>query len=93
MDLGLSPDPYESFRLFQQRILGHYQDMIDEFGLTVIEATRPLVQQQQQVRALLTPHLRNLLRANLSPWQEALAKEGLYGRYLSTTGRGPRGEP
>jgi len=93
MDLGLSPDPYESFRLFQQRILGHYQDMIDEFGLTVIEATRPLVQQQQQVRALLTPHLRKLLRADQSPWREALAQEGLYGRYLHTTDRGLRSEP
>ena len=83
MDLGLSPDPYESFRLFQKRILGQYQGMIDEFGLTAIDATQPLVYQQQQVRTLVTPHLRNLRHANLSPWRDVLSKEGLYGRYLS----------
>jgi len=82
MDLGLSPDPYESFRLFQKRILGQYDDMVEEFGLTVIDAVRPLVQQQQQVRALLLPHLHGLLTANLSPWRDVLAREGLYGRYL-----------
>jgi dTMP kinase len=83
MDLGLSPDPYECFRLFQKRILNQYDSMIEEFGLTVIDAVRPLVQQQQQVRALVMPHLRGLLRSNLSPWREVLAEEGLYGRYLS----------
>lgn len=82
MDLGLSPDPYECFRLFQKRILGQYEQMIEEFGLTVIDATKPLVQQQQQVRALLMPHLRDVLKVNLSPWREVLAKEGLLGRYL-----------
>jgi len=89
MDLGLSPNPYESFRLFQERILAQYEAMIDEFGLTVIDATKPLVQQQQQVRALAMPHLSNLLKANLSPWREVLAREGLYGRYLrSAQGQG-----
>jgi len=83
MDLGLSPDPYECFRLFQKRILGQYDAMIEEFGLTVIDAVKPLVHQQQQVRALLIPHLRGLLKANLSPWREVLTKEGLYGRYLA----------
>ncbi len=85
MDLGLSPDPNESFRLFQKRILGQYQGMVDEFGLTVIDALQPLVHQQQQVRALVSPHLRGLTRVNLLPWREVLAKEGLYGRYLQTT--------
>jgi dTMP kinase len=87
MDLGLSPDPYECFRLFQKRILNQYDSMIEEFGLTVIDAIRPLVQQQQQVRALVMPHLRGLLQSNLSPWREVLAKEGLYGRYLSEDAR------
>ncbi len=84
MDLGLSPDPYECFRLFQKRILGQYETMIEEFGLTVIDATGPLVHQQQQVRALLSPHLHGLLKANPSPWREVLTREGLFGRYLQT---------
>lgn len=84
MDLGLSPDPYECFRLFQKRILSQYEAMIEEFGLTVIDATLPLVQQQQQVRALVSPHLKGLTRVNLLPWREVLAKERLYGRYLKT---------
>ena len=83
MDLGLSPDPYESFRLFQKRILAQYAQMADEFGLTAIDATLPLVQQQQQVRTLLMPHLKGLLKANYSPWQDALTREGLHGRYLT----------
>jgi dTMP kinase len=83
MDLGLSPDPYESFRLFQKRILAQYAQMVDEFGLTAIDATLPLVQQQQQVRTLLMPHLKGLLKANYSPWRDALTREGLHGRYLS----------
>lgn len=84
MDLGLSPDPYECFRLFQQRILKQYETMIEEFGLTVIDATRPLVQQQQQVRALLSPHLHGLQKSTPSPWRQVLTREGLYGRYLHT---------
>lgn len=85
MDLSLSPDPYECFRLFQQRILKQYEGMVDEFGLTVIDATRPLVQQQQQVRALLTPHLHHLQKSTPSPWRQVLTREGLYGRYLHAT--------
>jgi dTMP kinase len=82
MDLGLSPDPYECFRLFQKRILGQYEKMVDEFGLTVIDATLPLVRQQQMVRTLLMPHLRGVMKANISPWRDVLAREGLHGRYL-----------
>jgi dTMP kinase len=84
MDLGLSPDPYECFRLFQQRILKQYESMVDEFGLTVIDAMRPLVQQQQQVRTLLLPHLHHLQKSTPSPWRQVLTREGLYGRYLQT---------
>ena len=95
LDLGLNSDPYESFRLFQKRILGQYQGMIEEFGLTAIDATQPLVYQQQQVRTLVTPHLRHVPRVNLSPWRDVLAKEGLYGRYLSLGQQdaAPRSEP
>src|SRR5215831_14936712 len=52
MDLGLSRDPAESFRLFQSRVLVIYDDLVREFGLEVIDATADISQQQQQVRQL-----------------------------------------
>lgn len=95
MDLGLSPDPYECFRLFQKRILGQYEAMINEFGLTVLDAVQPLVYQQQQVRTLVLPHLRGVPKLNLAPWREVLAREGLQGRYLKLgrSDRPVRSEP
>ena len=82
MDVGLSDDPYESFALFQGRILEEYDAMVDEFGLTVIDATLPLVEQQEIVREIITPLLRGALRAEPSAWREVLAAESVYGRYL-----------
>ena len=37
MDLRLSSDPYESFRIFQGRILDQYLAMSTEFGFVTIE--------------------------------------------------------
>lgn len=82
MDIGLSDDPYESFALFQGRILDEYDKMVDEFGLTVIDATLPLVEQQELVREIITPLLSGALRAEPSAWREVLAAESMYGRYL-----------
>lgn len=62
MDLGLSDDPYESFKLFQTRILDCYDHMVEEYGLTVIDATLPIAVQQEQMRAIVEPHLEGLLR-------------------------------
>lgn len=52
MDLGLSREPAESFRLFQSRVLVIYDDLVREFGLDVIDATADISQQQHQVRQL-----------------------------------------
>ena len=82
MDVGLSDDPYESFALFQGRILNEYEQMVDEFGLTVIDATLPLVEQQEMVREIISPLLSGALRVEPSAWREVLAKESVYGRYL-----------
>jgi dTMP kinase len=57
MDLGLSDDPLESFRMFQGRILDEYERMIPEFGLTVIDATLPVEVQQAQVRKIVAAEL------------------------------------
>jgi dTMP kinase len=82
LDIGLSDDAYESFALFQGRILDEYEKMMDEFGLTAIDATLPLVKQQEMVREIITPLLTGALRAEPSAWREVLAKESIYGRYL-----------
>ena len=52
MDLGLSDNVVTSFRLFQQRILDEYDKMVDEFGLTVIDGTLPIHEQQLLVRSI-----------------------------------------
>lgn len=50
MDLALSTDPTESFRLFQGRINEEYEKMIDEYRFSVIDATLPVEEQQLLVR-------------------------------------------
>jgi dTMP kinase len=57
MDLGLSDEAEESFRIFQGRVLAEYERMIGEFGLTVIDATLPIETQQSQVREIAQAHL------------------------------------
>jgi dTMP kinase len=57
MDLGLSTDPYESFRLFQGRIYEEYQRMSGEFGFLTIEAGRPPEVQQEEVREIVLKHI------------------------------------
>lgn len=53
MDLHLSADPYESFRIFQGRILEQYLAMSTEFSFTVIDANERVESQQQIVRQLV----------------------------------------
>jgi dTMP kinase len=50
MDLGLSDDPAESFRIFQGRILEEYDKLSVEYGLNVIDATGTINAQQILVR-------------------------------------------
>lgn len=53
MDVGLSSDIIECFKLFQERIMWQYDSMVDEFGLTVIDATRSIEEQQTEVRKIV----------------------------------------
>ena len=53
MDLDLSPDIQESFRMFQGRVMDQYDKLTDEFGFTVVDATRNAHAQQQQIRKLI----------------------------------------
>jgi len=53
MDLGLSDDPKESFKMFQSKILEEYDKISDEYGLTVVDAALPIQKQQEMIRAIV----------------------------------------
>src|SRR5881394_1613854 len=57
MDMHLSADPYESFRIFQGRILEQYLAMSTEFHFTVIDANQSVEEQQNIVRELLSDRI------------------------------------
>ncbi|MCK6455403.1 MAG: dTMP kinase [Phycisphaerae bacterium] len=57
MDLNLSPDPMESFKLFQGRILHEYDAMADENDFAVMDATGSISEQQRLVRAIVEDRL------------------------------------
>lgn len=52
MDLGLSDNIEESFRIFQGRVMAQYERMADEFSFTALDATRNVHEQQEEVRRL-----------------------------------------
>jgi dTMP kinase len=54
MDLRLSTDPYESFRMFQGRILEQYMAMSGEFNFIVMDANQDVEKQQIEVRKLVS---------------------------------------
>lgn len=58
MDLNLSPDPYESFRLFQGRIFEQYLAMSTEFNFVLIDANERIEAQQDVVRRLVATRIR-----------------------------------
>jgi dTMP kinase len=53
MDLGLSRNIEESFRIFQGRILDEYESMIAEMGFHVIDATKSIEAQQKEMRRIV----------------------------------------
>ena len=53
MDLGLSPDPVESFKIFQGRIHKTYELLAKKHGFTRISSDRPVEAIQEEVRGVL----------------------------------------
>ena len=53
MDLGLSYDRPESFRLFQARILEEYDRMVDSDNFVVLDGTIPVNKLQKQMRDIV----------------------------------------
>jgi dTMP kinase len=62
MDLSLHADPVESYRLFQSRILVEYEKLVQEYGLHVMDATKPVEAQQRILRRATRPHLASMPR-------------------------------
>ncbi len=57
MDLRLSTDPYESFRIFQGRLLEQYLAMSTEFNFHIIDANQTVEAQQSVVRQLIAANI------------------------------------
>jgi dTMP kinase len=55
MDLGLHADVTASYKLFQGRILAEYEKIVAEFGLEVMDATKPVEIQQRMLRKMIKP--------------------------------------
>ena len=58
MDLGWSSNPVESFRLFQGKVLDEYDQIVNEFGMEVIDASASIMHQQRTVRTLIAQSVR-----------------------------------
>jgi dTMP kinase len=67
MDLGLSKDEYESYRIFQGRIVDEYESMVDAENFIVIDGTQEIEKQQNSVRrhVLRTLKLKNQIQGNI----------------------------
>ena len=65
MDLGLSRDVVESFRIFQGRILDEYEAMAKEVGFHIIDASLPIEEQQRQMREIVTAALAGSLQSGV----------------------------
>ncbi|NDB33621.1 MAG: thymidylate kinase, partial [Nitrososphaeria archaeon] len=50
MDLNLSKDPYDSYRIFQGKIIEQYESMVKPEGFTIIDATLGIEEQQNMMR-------------------------------------------
>ena len=79
MDLGLSRNIVESFRLFQGRILEEYDQMAEEVGFHVIDATGSIELQQLQMREVVMREIGDSLRTSV------LRQEGVHGGGTETT--------
>lgn len=57
MDMGWSSNLVESFKIFQGKVLYEYDRLVDEFGLSVVNATGSITEQQRTFRKLVSHHL------------------------------------
>lgn len=53
MDLKLSSDPYESYMIFQSKVIDEYKKMIDEFDIVKLDANDSIHKKQVEIRKML----------------------------------------
>jgi dTMP kinase len=71
MDLNLAPDRVSSFKIFQGRILDEYAKIAGEYGLTEIDATQSIGEQQQVMRQMIDQTLADWTPPDGSALEEA----------------------
>lgn len=84
MDLNLSPDPKESFKIFQGMIVKEYDRMAKEYGLIKVDGTKDIQNQQTKIRNIVAEQLkdfntkrRNYAKRNKVFWRRfALPQDG-----------------
>jgi dTMP kinase len=64
MDLGLSPDIRESFRIFQSMVLKEYDNIAKECNMIVVDASLSIKRQQAIVRKVVEDCIRNYQPSN-----------------------------
>ena len=62
MDLGLSRNIEESFRIFQGRIIEEYDAMAPDMGFHIIDASRSIEEQQTEMRRIVIKEIGDSLR-------------------------------
>jgi len=55
--MGWSSQPVESFRIFQGKVLDEYDRLVEEYGLSVVNAVGSITEQQRVFRRLVSQHL------------------------------------
>jgi dTMP kinase len=65
MDLQLSRNVQESFRLFQGRIIEEYEALAPEMGFHIIDATGSIEEQQKQMRETVMTEIGDSLRSKV----------------------------
>jgi dTMP kinase len=68
MDLRITDDIEESFRIFQGKIIEEYEKMVSEFGLVVIDASLSIEEQQEQMRQIVANALAGTKKTRIRKW-------------------------
>ncbi len=59
MDLKLSNDPFESYQIFQTRVIKEYKKMLKEFDIVQLDAKDSIHKKQVEIRKMLTEILKS----------------------------------